>query len=233
MTSFKNSGLMKAVTFSYDDGVTQDVQLIELMNQYNLKGTFNLNSHLFGQGKFLCTPNHRYCHYRIRKEDVKELYQGHEIAAHTLTHPNLSTLEDKQIIYEVEQDRLNLSEIAGYEVVGMAYPFGDAGPRVADLIREGTGIRYCRTVRDTGSFQIPDNLYLLHPTSYHHNFSQMTQLAHQLIEAKPTQPQVFYIWGHSYEQDGDSRYWTQLEEFFRLISGHDDIYYGTNAQVLL
>ena len=29
-------GKMKAVTFSYDDGVTQDIRLIELLNKYNL-----------------------------------------------------------------------------------------------------------------------------------------------------------------------------------------------------
>ena len=61
----------------------------------------------------------------------------------------------------------------------------------------------------------------------------MTELAEKFIAMKPEFPQIFYIWGHSYEQDFRSDYWTKLEEFFRLISGHDDIFYGTNAQVLL
>ena len=38
------NGKMKAVTFSYDDGVTQDKRLIELFNKYGLKATFNINS---------------------------------------------------------------------------------------------------------------------------------------------------------------------------------------------
>ncbi len=42
------NGKRKAVTFSYDDGVTQDIRLIELFDKYNLKCTFNLNSELFG-----------------------------------------------------------------------------------------------------------------------------------------------------------------------------------------
>ena len=37
---------MKAVTFSYDDGVEQDIRLIEILNTYGLKCTFNLNSGL-------------------------------------------------------------------------------------------------------------------------------------------------------------------------------------------
>ena len=42
-------GKMKAITFSYDDGVTQDQRLISLFNKYGLKGTFNLNSGLLGK----------------------------------------------------------------------------------------------------------------------------------------------------------------------------------------
>ena len=37
-------GLKRALTLSYDDGVEQDVRLIEIMNRHGLKGTFNLNS---------------------------------------------------------------------------------------------------------------------------------------------------------------------------------------------
>ena len=42
------SGINKAITFSYDDGVTQDKRLIEIFNKYGLKATFNLNSELLG-----------------------------------------------------------------------------------------------------------------------------------------------------------------------------------------
>ena len=38
------NGKKKAVTFSYDDVVTQDRRLMEMMNTYVVKGTFNLNS---------------------------------------------------------------------------------------------------------------------------------------------------------------------------------------------
>lgn len=37
----------------------------------------------------------------------------------------------------------------------------------------------------------------------------------------------------SYEMDYCSDNWRRLEDFFELISGHDDIFYGTNAEVLL
>ena len=37
-------GKMKALTFSYDDGVTQDRRLVWLFNKYRLKATFNLTA---------------------------------------------------------------------------------------------------------------------------------------------------------------------------------------------
>ena len=40
-------GKKKALTLSYDDGVEQDVKLIEIMRKNGLKGTFNLNSGLY------------------------------------------------------------------------------------------------------------------------------------------------------------------------------------------
>jgi hypothetical protein len=36
-------GKAKAVTFSYDDGVIQDIRLAEIFDKYNMKATFNFN----------------------------------------------------------------------------------------------------------------------------------------------------------------------------------------------
>ena len=44
-------------------------------------------------------------------------------------------------------------------------------------------------------------------------------------------PQLLYIWGHSFELDVDSKRWEQFEEFCDLISGRNDIFYGTNKEV--
>lgn len=235
MNPFQSGKLMKAVTFSYDDGITQDVQMIELMNKYGIKATFNLNSELLGNANMLIGSNYRLCHYKLRPEDVRSVYEGHEVAVHTLTHVNLTTVDDAEVIRQVEQDRLNLSELAGYEVVGMAYPCGGVNndDRVASLIRERTGVRYCRTTTTNNCFDLQDNLYRFNPTSYHHDYDSMTELARKFIDTKPDKPQIFYIWGHSYEQDCSSEHWVRLEEFFKLISGHEDIFYGTNAEVLL
>ena len=108
------NGKMKAITFSYDDGVTQDIRLIEIFNKYNLKCTFNLNSGKLGMEGSLSWPDGKSVnHTKVKAEDVKAIYDGHEVAVHSLTHPNLTKLSDEEIIRQVEQDRINLSELCG------------------------------------------------------------------------------------------------------------------------
>jgi len=227
---------LKAVTFSYDDGVTQDIKLIELFNQYGLKCTFNLNSELLGKNNMLMQEGKRIAQYKVHAEDVKSIYEGHEVAVHTLTHPRLPALTDEEeIVRQVEQDRQNLSALVGYDVVGMAYPCGGVNndDRVADIIRKRTGVLYSRTITSTGNFDPQDNLLRFNPSIYHLEFDKLMQMGEEFLALEPTSPQIFYIWGHSYELDGKPDSWNRLEEFFKLISHRDDIFYGTNKEVLL
>lgn len=232
---FREQVKKKAITFSYDDGVVQDIRLIELLNKYGLKCTFNLNSELLSKKGMLIREGKRIAHYKIHTEDVKHIYEGHEVAVHTLTHPNLTQCDDKEIIRQVEADRLNLSELVEYEVVGMAYPCGGVNndDRVAGIIKKNTGVKYSRTITTNNCFDLQENLYHFNPTAYHLDFEKMMQLGREFVEFKPKEPKVFYIWGHSYEMDYGADYWVKLEEFFKLISNKEDVFYGTNKEVLL
>ena len=40
-------GRARALTLSYDDGVQQDKKLMEILNRYGLKCTFNISSGLY------------------------------------------------------------------------------------------------------------------------------------------------------------------------------------------
>jgi peptidoglycan/xylan/chitin deacetylase (PgdA/CDA1 family) len=53
--------------------------------------------------------------------------QGIEIGAHTITHPILTSLEDKDARYEIEGGKQKLEEIIGKPVRLFAYPNGKAG----------------------------------------------------------------------------------------------------------
>ena len=227
------NGKNKALTFSYDDGVTQDKRFIEILDKYGLRCTFNLNSGLLGTANLLVCDGVTVAHCKPRPEEIAEIYKNHEIASHTLTHPMLPELDEAEIIRQVEEDRLRLSELAGYEVTGFAYPGGGVNydSRVAEIIRQNTGIKYCRTTVSSFSFDLQENLYEFKPTvSHHREFGEMLRLGKEFTELVTDTPKLFYIWGHSYEFDIYNR-WAEFEEFCEMISGRDDIFYGTNSEV--
>ena len=155
------NGKKKAITFSYDDTVTQYIRLIEILDKYGLKATFNLNSGLLGMDGMLIREGVEVSHVKIPASEIASVYKNHEVAAHTLTHPHLPKLPDDEVIRQVEEDRLNLSDLVGYEVVGMAYPGGgmNNNDRVARLIKNHTGIKYARTISLVYSFLPQPDLY--------------------------------------------------------------------------
>ena len=170
-------GKMKALTFSYDDGVTQDRRLVELFDRYGLKATFNINSELLGKPGTLWRENMWVNHNKIRPEEVGELYRNHEVAVHTLTHPHLTELEEPEIIRQVEEDRINLERLTGKAVVGMAYPGGGINndERVASVIRNHTAMKYARTITSCCRFDVQQDLHRFQPSVYHIEFDRMAE----------------------------------------------------------
>lgn len=211
----------KALTLSYDDGVVQDRHMLECLNRHGLRCTFNLNSGIQESG-------------RIPASEMPALYQGHEIAVHTLTHPHLDYLTPGQTAYQIIRDRENLETLFQCPVEGMAYPFGlNEIPGLIDAIR-GCGIRYGRTTVSTEQFGLPSDYLRWNPTCHHSNprlvdlfqrFSAPDDWDHPWrITCK-----LMYIWGHSYEFDGQ---WETLESMCDLISGHEEIWYATNGEII-
>lgn len=227
------NGKMKAVTFSFDDGVTQDIKLIEILNKYGLKATFNLNSALLGTNGELNRNNHIVRHDKNPADKVAEIYRGHEVAVHTLVHPNLTELSDEGVIWQVEEDRKLLESLVGYDVRCMAYPCGGVNndDRVAGVIKNNTKIRFARTITSSDSFDIPDNPLRYNPTVYYIEKDKLFSLGEKFLNLKADKPQVLYVWGHSYEMDAECISWREFEEFCKMISGKDDIFYGTNGQI--
>jgi hypothetical protein len=63
-------------------------------------------------------------------------------------------------------------------------------------------------------------------------YDDLMALGEKFISLQADRPQLYYVWGHSYEFDLDDG-WNRFEEFCRMIAGKDDIAYLTNREVLL
>ena len=227
------NGKKKAITFSFDDGVTQDFRLVEMFNKYGLKGTFNLNSGVLGGKGELERNGRTVSHNKISAAEVKTLYLGHEIAVHTVNHPTLVGLPEEKIIFEVEEDRKTLEKLCGYPIVGMAYPNGPNDDRVATIIQRNTPICYARTVTSTYSFKVQkENLLRYNPTVYYIE-DCFEEIVDKFLKSQDKDEQLLYIWGHSYEMDAGFISWEKFERICEKLAGKEDVFYGTNKEVLL
>lgn len=222
------NGKNKALTFSYDDGVYQDARLAEIFNRYGLKCTFNLNSGLF-------SPENRWTYkgadcIHMPLEEIKRSLFGHEIAVHGVKHLDLTKLTAEEKYAEIHKDKENLEKLFGVPMQGMAYAYGAYDEESKGIIKE-SGIKYARTVRPTHSFALQTDLLEFNPTC-HHCDEKLFELAEEFLSLPEDTPAVFYVWGHSYEFDGDKN-WDRIEDFCKLMSGREDIFYGTNTEILL
>lgn len=222
-------GRAKALTLSYDDGVEQDIRLIEIMNKHGLKGTFNLNSGCYAKEGTVYEPGT--IHRRMTKDMATKLYEksGQEVAVHGLTHPFLEQLPVNICTKEILEDRRNLEEQFGTLIRGMAYPFGTFSDMVVDVLKNN-GIVYSRTVISSHNFRMPKDWLRLEATC-HHNDPKLFELAKKFIEDKTKQsPQLFYLWGHSYEFEVNNN-WNVIEDFAKEVSKKEDIWYATNIEI--
>lgn len=223
------NGKKKALTFSYDDGIAQDIRLVELFNKYGLKATFNLNSGLMNEKGAWVTDggiNIR----RLLPDEAAELYKGHEIAVHCVSHPHIIDMPEEELRREILDDKDALEKLFGCQIQGMAYPYGEFNPEIMRIAGE-CGIRFSRTCWDMNGFGPQLDLLAFRATC-HHNYDRLWELVDQFLAYDGDEPLYFCLWGHSYEFD-IHRNWELIERFCEKLSGREDIFYGTNSEVLL
>jgi peptidoglycan/xylan/chitin deacetylase (PgdA/CDA1 family) len=230
-------GKLKAVTFSYDDGVKQDIRLAEIFNAHGLKGTFNVNSSRVRDNS---TSNLGYA-------DIREhiLGGGHEVAVHGACHRAPALQRTIDGIRDVLDCRLALEGNLSTIVRGMAYP--DSGIRMTQpgtsdyaKIREylsDLGIVYSRTLGgDNDSFDLPTDPYAWMPTAHHNNpklfeyIEKFNTITEDSLYISRKTAKLFYVWGHSYEFDNNNN-WDRIESACELLGGKNDVWYATNIEI--
>lgn len=210
-----------ALTFSYDDGQCFDRQLIEIFNRYGMKGTFHLNSgRLEGaghQGTF------------VSRDEIRTLYAGHEIACHGVEHKDPLLLSGQELLAEYAEDRMTLEKLSGGMVQGLSYAYGRYDEKTKTVAKT-VGLKYSRTVNSTRDFRVPSDFLEWNPTC-HHNDDRLMELGQNLLDSPPHRVMpLMYVWGHSYEFNRDNN-WERMEDFCKLTSGQDKIWYATNLEI--
>ncbi|MBQ3562295.1 MAG: polysaccharide deacetylase family protein [Clostridia bacterium] len=215
-------GLKKAMTFSYDDGVMQDVRLSQLMKKHGVKATFNVNSHMY------------------RKTDAPEGYlsleelkaisddENFEIACHGHVHPLYTFMPQAAVTDDMMINRKFLEKQTGKMVRGFAYPSLSAYNDTSELSLKSTGIVYARLANNLKNFFIPENWHRWEPSCHHNEAPELFEIFKGDLPG--IKPMIMYVWGHSYEFDRQNN-WELIEGLLEECSKTTDIWYATNMEI--
>lgn len=227
----------KYFTLSFDDGITQDARVIEILKKYGVNcATFNINSGLLGVswawvGQRLKNP--ALTHIRFTREELESgIYDGFEIASHSLMHHSFKMYDadPDMFVHHVMADVHNLAKIFGKAPIGMAWPGGDTEytEKSIEILRDKTPIKYARAANSHYRFTLPRRFLKWHPTCSIMSDSCL-RLAKKFVDAECTEDMLFYAWTHSYELDNENA-WDKLESLLEIITAHDDIVLVTNGE---
>ncbi len=230
LTMLFEGGKRKALTFSYDDGTIYDKKLVSLLKKYDMKATFNLNSGLLGQKEHRMINGINTDFSQIEPWEVKTVYADQEVASHTVNHSSIVGLSQNMGAAEVLKNKQKLEELTGRPVSGFAYPYGSYN-ELAEEILSACGIEYARTADSSNDFDIPQDFLEWHPTC-HHDAPELLKLAENFCNNDSLQPQLFCIWGRSYEFAQKDN-WQVLEEFMKYVSDYrEKIWFATSIEIV-
>ncbi len=233
----------KIITTSWDDGHPKDFVISELLDKYNLKGTFYI-------------PRANPENIVLSEDQLLSLSKNNEIGGHTLNHVRLTGQSIKTVQAEVSGCYKWLKEILHIDPVSFCFPRGSYSPKVIDCVKQA-GFKIARTT-DLLSV-LPNTFNNLMPTTiqvYEHNSatyfkhlmkrfkfnnmliwmksasgSDILKLTDYYIGHILKHDGCFHLWGHSWEIEKFGL-WSKLELIFKHISGLPDFKYVWNKDVL-
>lgn len=206
---------MKIVSLSFDDGTIYDLRFIELLNKYKLKASLNLNS---GLEDFIWYYGDHPIK-RLKLNEVKEYYNGHEVASHSLTHPYFSSLSNEEVIRQVKEDVDNLSKIFNYTIEGFAFPFHDQTEDNIQTVKDNVKLKYIRYSYLTNEYMPKDRYHL--PINALYDYKDIYERLKD-FKKNNLNNSLFVIAGHSYEFEMKND-WEKIESLLKFLSNDKEI----------
>ncbi|MBN1563092.1 MAG: polysaccharide deacetylase family protein [Anaerolineae bacterium] len=234
------------ITTSWDDGHRLDLRLADLLDQYDLRGTFYVARDLLDE--------------RLSEAEIAGLAARHEIGAHTLTHPGLTEIDPGTARREIVDSRAWLQDVTGSAITAFCPPRGAINPAVRHLIADA-GYEVARTVElyrlDVGDdrLMLPTTInvypFPLRPSSSIRARFQPIQralphvptlrlplwalrswpaLAIALLDRVAQIGGVWHLWGHSWEIEHHGL-WADLERVLAATRRYPDAHRVTNTEL--
>ena len=164
----------------------------------------------------------------LTREEIGNLYEGHEIASHTLTHPYMQTLDRDDLKAQMGRDRENLEALFGCEVKGFAVPFDYYSQEIADCAQK-CGFEYARKSEFSLSYK-PGSDWFHWKTGVYHINPELKPFVQGFLMTD-RELAMCQIVGHSYDLDTENL-WETMEKIFAQVAKQEDIWFCTNLELV-
>ena len=128
-------GQPTVVSLTFDDSNADQMAAVDIMNANALDGTF------YTLSGFIGAPG-----YQTRADLDAIAAAGHEIASHTVTHPDMATLNSAEAIRQACESRATLTSW-GFPITSFAYPFASMNATAKSAV-QGCGYNSARNLGD-------------------------------------------------------------------------------------
>jgi peptidoglycan/xylan/chitin deacetylase (PgdA/CDA1 family) len=224
---------MVLVSTSWDDGCVEDRKMAFLLKKYKLNGTFYITK--------------SWNNNTLDSDFITYLAENFEIGAHTLTHPDLTTMKVADFRKEISESKKWLKDISNCEIKLFSYPYGKYNNSVVSIVKK-EGFIGSRTLNF--SIKIPSDPFKLPVSSQASNGSPLHRFKSSIICKNPISNfwnwdlnakmlfdytmkngGLWVLWGHSWEieKNGD---WNKLENLLKYISNRTNVSYINNSDII-
>jgi hypothetical protein len=207
--------------------VLQDIRFVELLNRYGLKGTFNLNSELMEQ-EFEWIHESGMTVKRLGADVVRNLYNGHEIASHTLTHPYMHDKTDEQLLWEIGEDKRRLERLFGRDVAGFAVPFDYYSDKIARCVKN-CGFEYGRMSEESRNYSPWQDPFYWKCGIFHLS-PDLDRFIDGFFDTEE-ELALCQIVGHSYDLDA-ADLWGKMDAICRRVSQDQNVLPMTHIELV-
>jgi peptidoglycan/xylan/chitin deacetylase (PgdA/CDA1 family) len=157
-----------AVAITFDDGFGSVAEhAVPVLERLSLPATlFVISGYCGGHNNWPSQPAGIPRMPLLSWSALRDLPGRISLGAHTVTHPDLCALNDREMAGEVHQSRVEIEQKTGRQVDTFAYPYGRVDARAATAVRRafrvgcGTRLRFAGPASDPALLPRLDTYYL-------------------------------------------------------------------------